>query len=213
MLENIVLPYDIICYLNYRSVFEETDKRKLIFDNINEETTILGVPQNETDYGQMFLLRTYHSEVKEGKVDERYVRFHNEILSDLNDRLKCPRTKFIEGLLFVDHVRATEIAFNWEKFVVSVRENRFLEPFTFLKDDRIYAFFAHPNVMEEQDFQFRMLLCLVYFKYKYKSNTAHVFIFQNEKNEYYSVSLRDFDLNTEIPYEEYIDTALQLFET
>lgn len=55
MLETIVIPYDILNYLAYRTVFKTVNKGNLVIDDVDDMATFLTLPQNETDYAELFL--------------------------------------------------------------------------------------------------------------------------------------------------------------
>ena len=211
MLETIVLPYDIVRYLEFRNIFRNNNDGKLLFDNIGNDT-ILTKCRTEKDYSELFLVHNYYKEILKNNLSEEYIKFYNQIIYQLNEIRQYKRDGFISGLLLVDYVRANTISVKWIEFVENAKKDRFKSPFRFDIDNRVYMFFAKPNNMSEEDFSLRLDLCLVYYKYKHQKQLAHIFIFKMEDDNNYSVSLGDINLETDIPYEELIDTAKKLFK-
>lgn len=62
MLETIVLPYDIIRYLDFRNIFRNDNDGKLLFDNIGDDT-ILTKCRTEKDFSEFFLVHYYYNVV------------------------------------------------------------------------------------------------------------------------------------------------------
>ena len=212
MLNTLILPYDIISYLNYRIAFKQVDEGKIIFDNIDDSSTIVACPHNEKDYAELFLAHYYYKTIIENKLSEENIKFYNTIIYQLNEMRGCLRDNFLSGFLQVDYVRADTISQKWQDFVKYAKQDKFVAPFKFTIDDRVYMFFVKPKSLTETEFQIRMDLCLVYYKYKHNENLAHILLFKNEENEQYSVSIGDVNLNTDIPYESLIETAIEFFE-
>ncbi len=140
------------------------------------------------------------------------IRFYNQIIYQLNEMREYKHDEFISGLLLVDYVRANTISVKWIEFVENAKKDCFKSPFRFDIGNRVYVFFVKPNNMSEEDFSLRLDLCLVYYKYKHQKQLVRIFIFKMEDENNYSVSLGDINLETDIPYEELIDTAKKLFE-
>lgn len=211
MLETVVLPYDIIKYLEFRNIFRNNNDGKLFFDNIGDDT-ILNRCENEKDYSELFLVHYYYKEIIKNNLSEVNIRFYNQIIYQLNEMRQYKRDNFISGMLLVDYVRANTISAKWIKFVENAKKDCFKSPFHFDVDNRVYMFFAKPRTMSEKDFSLRLDLCLVYYKYKHQKQLAHIFIFKMEDDNNYSVSLGDINLEKDIPYEELIDQAKKFFE-
>ena len=211
MLETIVLPYDIVRYLEFRNIFRNNNDGKLLFDNIGNDT-ILTKCRTEKDYSELFLVHNYYKEILKNNLSEEYIRFYNQIIYQTNEMRQYRRDDFISGLLLVDYVRANIISTKWIKFVEAAKKDCFKSPFHFDVDNRVYMFFAKPRNMSEEDFSLRLDLCLVYYKYKHQKQLAHLFIFKMEDDNNYSVSLGDINLETDIPYEELINMAKKFFE-
>ncbi len=211
MLETIVLPYDIVRYLEFRNIFRNNNDGKLLFDNIGNDT-ILTKCRTEKDYSELFLVHNYYKEILKNNLSEEYIRFYNQIIYQTNEMRQYRRDDFISGLLLVDYVRANIISTKWIKFVEAAKKDCFKSPFHFDVDNRVYMFFAKPRTMSEKDFSLRLDLCLVYYKYKHQKQLAHIFIFKMEDDNNYSVSIGDINLEKDIPYEELIDQAKKFFE-
>jgi len=213
MLETVVLPYDVINYLVYRTAFNESDRKKLIIDNVDDNMTLLARPQDEQDYAQMFLARTYFSQLKLHNIHENEIELYNTIVSTLNESNNFKRDGFIEGLLRTNYVGAARIARNWEKLVVAAQQDRFVVPFWLSIDNRIYMFAAQPCIMTENEYMYRINLCITYRKYKDDNiNRIHLLTFKRERDDQYSVSLADAYLDDTFPYKELVDDAIKFFE-
>ena len=213
MLETVVLPYDIINYLVYRTAFNEADRKKLIIDNVDDNMTLLARPQDEQDYAQMFLARTYFSQLKLHDIHESEIELYNTIVSTLNESINFKRDEFVEGLLRTDYVGAARISRNWNKLVDAAQQSRFVAPFWISIDNRLYMFASHPNTMDENEYVYRINLCITYRKYKDQSiNKIHLLTFKRENDDQYSVSLADASLDESFPYEELLDDAIKFFE-
>ena len=70
MLEAIIMPYDIINYMVYRTVFKESERGKIIIDEVSDETTLIFRPKTELDYAHMFLARSYIPQMKKHNIHE-----------------------------------------------------------------------------------------------------------------------------------------------
>ena len=211
MLNTIVMPYDILSYLKYRQVFNAVDTDKLLFDDTDDITVMTRV-KDELDYAQLFLTRTYVRDIIKHNINEEYIEFYNQILSDMNEKSGCKKSKFIEGFLRVNYVLAARIAQKWCEFVDLAKQEKFVAPFHFSYEDQVYLFCVLPKDMEKAEFDCRINLCLVYLRYRDKYNTAHLMVFRNEENEQYSVGLMDVDLLNQIPYDTLLQDAIKFFE-
>ena len=80
MLETIVIPYDILNYLAYRTVFKTVNKGNLVIDDVDDMATFLTLPQNETDYAELFLARTYYKALIQDGVNEYNINLYNYVL-------------------------------------------------------------------------------------------------------------------------------------
>ena len=212
MLENLVLPYDILNYLSYRVMFGKTRHDKIVFDEFDDDATMLFVPQNEEDYAQMFLLRTYYKDIIEHNLKEEYVQFYNSIVNQLNIQNQHARSDFIEGLVQMDYMAANNIAQNWAQQVDCVKKGKYNIPYKFSVGKKLYMFFTHPDTMSDEDFHIRLNLCLVYLRYKYDFERAYIIKFCDEEEDNYSVELYDINMLTEIPYDSILEQAINFFE-
>lgn len=66
--------------------------------------------------------------------------------------------------------------------------------------------------MENSEFNIRLEFSLIYYKYKYNVNKAHIILFKNFNDDKYIVELADVDLNSEIRYEEYVERVVDAYE-
>ena len=64
MLQTVILPYDIVCYLQYRLMFENIVDGSIIADDVDDNTTVLFRPHTEQDFAQVFLARNYYRDHK-----------------------------------------------------------------------------------------------------------------------------------------------------
>lgn len=131
MLQTIILPYDIVFYLQYRLAFEQRDSGKIIVDDIDNNTTFISKPTTEKDYAQMFLARNYYQEIVKHNLTEDHILYYNDLVSWLNYAHKNDRSQFMSGLLCVDYRRAAAISRNWLKLLNSAKSDEFVFPFTF----------------------------------------------------------------------------------
>ena len=213
MLENLLIPYDIILYLEYRSAFNNDDRGKIIFDDVDKTLTILSRPKNEDDYAAMFLLRNYYKSIIERDIKEEYVKFYNTILYDLNAQNGYKRDNFIEGFLHVDYERADSISRKWIEFVDYAKAETYKAPFIFEYKNIVYMFFCHPQNISQETFQYRLNLCLTYYKHKHNYIVdAYILEFSNQKDDNYSVKIYDIDMKNEAAYKNFIDDAKKVFE-
>ena len=212
MMETIIMPYDIINYVAYRTVFKESERGKIIIDEASDINTLIARPNTEQDYAQLFLARSYISQLKEYDIHESEIEFYNEIVSSLNESNGAQRCKLIEGLMRIDYVGAARVAKNWSRMILATKEDNFVVPFWISLDDRLYLFAVHPRSMPDKEYYYRVNLCVTYLKYKGKYKMLHLLTFQSEAADQYSVSLADANLDEEFPYEELLPDAIDLFE-
>ena len=212
MLKTVVMPRDILHYLIYRSVFKPQDDGKIIFDEVNDDLTIITRLHKESDYAELFLARTYYSEIRKNSVDESAIKFYNTIVESINEQNDYKRCQFIEGFLRTNYVGAARIAEKWTELVTAAKEERFVVPFWISTEERLYMFAVHPHTMSDEEYNYRINLCAVYRKHKEGYKFLHLLTFQNEASDQYSVSLADANLEEGFPYESLIEDALKLFE-
>lgn len=212
MMETIVMPYDIINYVIYRTVFKESERGKIIIDEVSDENTLIARPKTEQDYAQLFLARSYIPQLRKHNIHESEIELYNEIVSNLNESNGSKRCAFIEGLMRTDYIGAARIARNWRSLVFATKEERFVAPFCISLEERLYMFAVHPHTMSDEEYNYRINLCATYKKYKEGYKILHLLTFQKEASDQYSVSLADADLEEEFPYESLIEDALKLFE-
>ena len=212
MLKTVVMPRDILHYLMYRSVFKPNDDGKIIFDEVNDDLTIITRLHKEADYAELFLARTYYSEIRKNSINETSISFYNTIVESINEKNGYQRCPFIEGFLRTNYIGAARIAEKWVELVTAAKEERFVVPFWISTDERLYMFAVHPHMMSDEEYNYRINLCAAYRKYKEGYKMIHLLTFQNEAADQYSVSLADGSLEEGFPYESLIEDALKLFE-
>lgn len=212
MLKTVVMPRDILHYLMYRSVFKPNDDGKIIFDEVNDDLTIITRLHKEADYAELFLARTYYSEIRKNSINESSISFYNTIVESINEKNGYKRCPFIEGFLRTNYIGAARIAEKWVELVTAAKEERFVVPFWISTDERLYMFAVHPHTMSDEEYNYRINLCAAYRKYKEGYKILHLLTFQNEVADQYSVSLADGNLEEGFPYESLIEDALKLFE-
>lgn len=103
MLQTVVLPYDIVFYLQYRLAFEGIDSGRLIFDDVDANTTFVSRLVTEKDYAQMFLTRTYYRAIIKHNLTEEHILYYNDLISQFNVSCKNERSPFMSGFLRVDY--------------------------------------------------------------------------------------------------------------
>ena len=211
MLKTVVMPRDILHYLMYRSVFKPNDDGKIIFDEVNDDLTIITRLHKEADYAELFLARTYYSEIRKNAINESAITFYNTIIESINETNGYKRCSFIEGFLRTNYIGAARIAKKWEELVIATKEERFVAPFWISTDERLYIFAVHPHTMSDEEYNYRINLCVAYRKYKEGYKFVHLLTFQNEIADQYSVSLADANLEEGFPYESLLEDALKLF--
>lgn len=212
MLQTVVLPYDIVFYLQYRLAFEGVDSGKMIIDDIDDNTTILSRPISEKDYAQMFLARTYHLEIVKHNLTEDHILYYNDLISQINTSCKNDRSSFMSGLLCVDYKRAATISRNWLKLLELAKADEFVFPFTFTIDDREYMFMVKPKRIPETKFNLYLERILIYHRYKYKANIAHMIFINDLGNEQFNVEISDVDLTALTRYDELVEETVEAME-
>lgn len=212
MLQTVVLPYDIVFYLQYRLAFEDVGNGKIIIDDIDENTTILSRPVTENDYAQMFLARTYHQEIVKHNLTEDHILYYNDLISQINTSCKNDRSPFMSGLLCVDYKRAATISRNWLKLLELAKAEEFVFPFTFTTDDREYMFMVKPKRIPEEKFNLYLERILIYHRYKYKANIAHLIFINYLGNEQFNVEISDVDLTALVRYDELVNETVEAME-
>ena len=212
MLQTVVLPYDIVFYLQYRLAFEGIDSGRLIFDDVDDNTTILFKPVTEKDYAQMFLARNYYREIVKHNLTEDHILYYNDLISQLNS-CKNDRSPFMSGLLCVDYKRAATISRNWLKLLELAKTDEFVFPFTFTIDDREYLFMVKPKRIPEVEFNLYLERILIYHRYKYKANIAHMIFINYLDSEQFNVEISDVDLTSLTRYDELVEETVAAMES
>lgn len=213
MLQTLKLPYDIISYLVYRLAFESIENEKLVFDETDEEMTILSTPHTEEDYANMFLMRNYYKQILAYELNEENIAYYNDLLSQLNTSAGCERSSFIEGLLCVDYYRADKISKNWLELLDLAKKDEFVFPYIITKDDRVYMFMIRPNRMLEFEFEQYLEYLLIYRKYVDKANTAHLILISYAQQERWNIEVGDVDLNKLSRYDELVEKVVEAMES
>ena len=210
MLETIVIPYDILSYLYYRTVFKN-NRPMVVFDEIDNNTTVMGTPVNEEDYAYLFLAKSYYKDISERKIAEENIARYNYLISELNTARGCLRDSFISGLLRVDYVRADSIGRNYGKLIELAQKEKYVEPYKVFLDDTVYLFLVHPNTVNWDDLLCTLELSMIYCQYKNKCKFAHVIMFRKEVEDKITVELADFDFSA-LRYDEFLNLAIERYE-
>ena len=213
MLQTVVLPYDIVFYLQYRLEFEGIDSGRLIFDDVDDNTTFVSRLVTEKDYAQMFLSRTYYRAIIKHNLSEDQILYYNDLISQLNASCKNDRSPFMSGLLRVDYERAATIVKNWQKLLELAKVDEFVFPFTFTVDDREYMFMVKPKRIPELTFDLYMERILIYHRYKYKSNHAHIIFITHVDGEQFNVEITDVDLTALSRYDALVEETVAVMES
>lgn len=212
MLQTVVLPYDIVFYLQYRLAFKGIDSGKIIFDNVDDNTTCMTRPVTEKDYAQMFLVRTYYQAIVNHKLTEDHILYYNDLISQLNTSCKNDRSPFMAGLLRVDYERAAAVARNWLKLLELAKADEFVLPFTFTVDDREYMFMVKPKRIPEEKFNLYLERILIYHRYKYMANIAHMIFISHLSDEQFNVEISDVDLTRLARYDALVEETVAAME-
>lgn len=210
MLETIVIPYDILNYLSYRTVFRNVAEGNLFIDTIDENATMLSIPKNEKDYADFFLARTYYKCIIEQLIEEDNICIYNQIVSEINSVINYERSALVEGLLCVDYVRADKIAKNWLKLLECARNEQYVEPYKIFKDEKVYMFAVHPKGMSTEEYLTRLNLSMIYCKYKWGCQFAYVITIRYVEGEQYMLGVHDFDSVER--YDELVDKVVEAYE-
>lgn len=213
MLQTLKLPYDIISYLQYRLAFDPKEIGKLVFDDVNEDLTILSTPQAEEDFAFMFLARNYYKQVVAHELKEENITYYNDLVLQLNASSGNIRSEFIEGLLCVDYYRAAKIAENWIKLLDLAKRDEFVFPYTITKDDRVYLFMVKPNRMSEEEFGQYLEFILIYRRYLHNAKTAHLILISYAEQERWMIEIGEVALNNLAGYDEMVDKVVAAMET
>lgn len=213
MLRTLKLPYDIISYLAYRIKFEPKISEKIIFDEVDEDLTILSIPRMEDDYAYMFLARTYYKQIIKFGLNEDNIAYYNDLILQLNNSIDCQRSKFIEGLLCVDYYRAHKISDNWIKLLDLAQRDEFVSPYIITIDDRVYMFMVKSNKILDEGFNQYLKRWLIYYKYTYNANIAHLILISYAKQKKWMIELGDVDLNKLSRYDELVDKVVDIMES
>lgn len=213
MLQTVVLPFDIVFYLQYRLAFKGIDSGRIIFDDTDVNTTFVSSPVTEKDYAHMFLARTYYQEIVEHNLTEDHILYYNDLISQINASCKNDRSPFMSGLLCVDYNRAATISKNWLKLLDLAKADESVFPFTFTIDNREYMFMVKPKHIPEVKFNLYLERILIYHRYKYKANLAHVIFITHLDGEQFNVEISDADLTTLARYDELVEETVAAMES
>lgn len=213
MLQTIVLPYDIVFYLQYRLAFEGVDAGKIIIDDIDDSITFLSKPCTEKDYSEMFLARTYYQEIVKHNLTEDHIQYYNHLISQINASCKNERSQFMSGLLCVNYYRAATISRNWVKLLELAKAEEFVFPFTFKIEDREYMFMVKPKRIPAVEFDLILERILIYHRYKYKTNLAHLIFINYIVDDQFNVEVGDVDLTTLSRYDELVEETVAAMES
>lgn len=212
MLNAVILPYDIVFYLQYRLAFEGIDSGRLIFDDVDDNTTFVSRLVTEKDYAQMFLSRTYYRAIIKHNLSEDQILYYNDLISQLNASCKNDRSPFMSGLLRVDYERAAAIVRNWQKLLELAKADEFVRPFTLTVEDRAYMFMVKPKRIPEVEFDLYMEHILIYQRYKYKTNHAHLIFITHHDGEEFQIGITDSDLTSLTRYDELVEKTVAAME-
>lgn len=213
MLQTVILPYDIIYYLQYRLMFENIRDGNVVTDNVDDSTTLLFRPHTEEDYAQMFLARNYYQEITKYNFSEELIHFYNHLVSEINKACGNDRSTFISGLLCVDYKRAATISLKYQELLESAKADDFVFPFTFTKNDRVYMFMVKPSRISNQEFDLYLERILIYLRYVHKAKLAHVVLIQYIEENQFSLEVGDIDLIALVRYDELVEETVKAMES
>lgn len=213
MLQTVILPYDIVFYLQYRLEFESIDSGRMIIDDIDDQITVLSRPKTEKDYAQMFLARNYYQEIVKHNLAEEHILYYNDLVSQFNASCNKERCPFMSGLLCVDYKRAATISRKWLELLDLAKADQFVFPFTFTTDNREYMFMIKPKKIRDTEFNLYLERILIYHRYKYKANLAHLILIGYLGDEQFSAEVRDVDLTTLARYDELVEETVSAMES
>lgn len=213
MMQTVVLPYDIVFYLQYRLAFEGIDNGRSIIDNVDSNTTILFKPATEKDYAQMFLARNYYQEIVDHNLTEDHILYYNDLISRFNAACNNVRCPFISGLLCVDYKRAALISRKWLELLDLAKADEYVTPFAFTKDNREYMFMVKPKRIPEAKFDLYLERILIYHRYKNSTATAHVVFICHIAYEQFNIEVGDIDLTALSRYDELVAQTVAAMES
>lgn len=213
MLQTIILPYDIVFYLQYRLAFEGIGNNKIMIDDVDDNTTILFKPITEEDYAQMFLARSYYQEIIAHDLAESHVLYYNDLVSQLSNACNNDRSLFVSGLMCVDYKRAATIAKNWQKLLDVAKADDFVFPYNFTIDEREYMFMVKPRRMPKIEFDLYIERILIYHRYKFKANWAHLIFISHIVDDQFNIEVVDVDLTTLTRYDELVEETVDAMES
>jgi hypothetical protein len=213
MLETVILPHDILRYLQYRLCFKDSDISKLLFDEIDDSSTMLGCPSTENDYAEWFLSRTYYKDVMENKLSEENIAFYHSLVCEINEAIGHKRNNFISGFLCVDYVRSDKIVRNWKKCIEFSKNDVYSLPFQFTLDNVAYLFLPRLISMSDEEFERYVECQAIYFKYK--NNNMHIAYIISPKYlspKICSIDIIDVNLNQLENYDNLLQEVIAAFE-
>lgn len=213
MLESIILPYDVLSYLQFRVAFENVELGKLAFGELTNELTVLTTLKSEKDFSDMYLVKTYYSKLLQGKISEGASECYNEIVANVNKARGEVKDGYIEGLLCVNHEMAHEIALYWEKMLEISTNHKFIIPKTMAINDILYVWCTKPLDMSMEEFSLRLQLVLVYRHHQLKVKRALIITMAEVENQKVGLGIIEKNLLTDIPTDpEYVESVISFFE-
>lgn len=213
MLQTVVLPYDIVFYLQFRLAFEGIGNGKIIIDDVDDNTTILHKPVTEEDYAQMFLARNYYQQILVNGLTENHILYYNNLVSQLSAACNNDRNPFISGLMCVDYMQAATMTKNWLKLLDAAKADDFVFPYNFTIGDREYMFMVRPKKVPTVKFDLYLERILIYHRHKYKANLAHLILINHIVDDQFNIEVGDVDLTTLSRYDELLKETVEAMES
>ena len=187
MLNTIIIPYDIVGYLLQRSEYiPQQGGKRVIFEDLTDDITLLSAPQTEKDYAEMYLVKNYYSQ----DISPEYISFYNEFLSNIYNNYGSAVPELFEMLFSADTILANRIVAYYCSTLERLKSKEWDVPlFAYNKSDCGIMFTRKPFLSTNEEFDNYLNNFCTYFAFKHNLGKIYALLFVNATEDTFTISI------------------------
>ena len=190
MLDTVKIPYDILQYLNFREILLNNDLMgKVLIDDVDPDNTLMHRIENEKDFAEHYILRTYLSSAQA----EEMVDYYNKIINNLSDTLGNVKSHLLDLLLASNHEIAAKISNIWIKACERCSIENIYKPQSLHLNEVAALFYSSPINYSQEEYDTFLNRYTILYSYKYKIKKIYILKFEKIDNNFcISIGMHEF---------------------